>query len=342
MSRHLEIPTQPIGVGDKSIAELLEEMRWIGFQGRRLGESVEVWIDMLRERGICIFLGLAGAMVPAGMRRIISFLIRSRMVDCLVTTGANIFHDMHEALGRRHYLGSEEVSDAELLEHGVDRIHDIFASETEFRELDRRIASFAARLDSDRSYTSREVSYLLGKMISESGGEDESILVSAYHAKVPVYVPALADSSVGIALSLAKKASHAVHVDHIQDVEEMASIVEAAWKTGVVYIGGGVPKNFIQQTEITVSLSGRGKEGHEYAIQYTTDSPVWGGLSGCTFSEAISWGKVSPKARKVQVFVDATIALPIVAHALYQRAGEVRRAHTPRFDLSAQKLSVHI
>ncbi|GBE18827.1 putative deoxyhypusine synthase [archaeon BMS3Abin16] len=334
-------PTRPIGVGDKSISGLVDEMRGIGFQGRNLGVSVEVWREMLGEENLSIFLGLSGAMVPAGMRRIIAFLIENRMVDCIVTTGANLFHDAHEALGKKHYLGSERMNDSTLYSHEIDRIHDILASESEFRSLDNLIADFAGGLETGRSYSSREFVYLLGKMVSDAGGAEDSILVSAYQAGVPIFVPSLSDSSIGIGLAIASKNGHHISVDHVLDVKEITSIVEASEKTGVIYVGGGVPKNFIQQTEIVASLFGSETAGHEYAIQYTTDSPQFGGLSGCTFDEAVSWGKISTSAKQVQVFADATICLPLVSHALFEKTKDTieQRKHLS-FDISGEVLEI--
>jgi deoxyhypusine synthase len=339
--KYLETPTHPIEVGNKSIGHLIEEMRGIGFQGRNLGESVEIWSRMLKEDGLTIFLGLSGAMVPAGMRRIIAFFIENRLIDCLVTTGANLFHDAHEALGKHHYHGSEKMNDAKLFENSIDRIHDILASEKEFRSLDMKVVEFAKGLERNRSYSSRELIHLFGKMIAELGGAKDSILLSALKANVPIYVPSLSDSSIGIGLAIASRKGHHVHVDHVKDVAEISSIVEASKKTGVVYIGGGVPKNFIQQTEVVASLSGHKDMGHDFAIQYTTDSPQFGGLSGCTFDEAVSWGKISTRASRIQVFVDATIALPIVSHALYEKTKEgIKRRKYPEFKISGESLGI--
>jgi deoxyhypusine synthase len=296
-----------------------------GFQGKKLGESIEAWTQMLKEEEITIMMGLSGAMVPAGMRGIISYLINNRLVDCLVSTGANIFHDMHESLDRKHYMGSHLADDATLLKYGVDRMYDIFAVEEEFREADRLIGDFGASLDKKKIYSSREFIWLLGAKIKEMGGRSDSIIVGAYEHNVPIFVPALSDSSIGIGLVYARRRGHKVLVDQIKDADEITSIVEQSTKTGVVYVGGGVPKNFIQQTEVIASLMGADVRGHDYAIQYTTDAPQWGGLSGCSFDEGVSWGKISGTAIKVQVFVDATIALPIVAHALDEKMERAKR-----------------
>lgn len=313
--------TSPIEVKNRSFAELLHSMAKTGFQGRRLGIAFEVWLEMLKEERITIFMGLAGAMVPAGMRKIISWMIRNRFIDVLVSTGANLFHDIHEALGFKHYLGSDAVNDEELYREGIDRIYDIFAHEKEFNKLDFLISEIFA--ESEGVFSSREIIERIAERIRKDAKED-SIVISAYEEGVPIFCPAIADSSIGIGASLAKKRCV---VDTIKDVEELTEIVAKSEKTGVIYIGGGVPKNFIQQTEVVARLKGYEVDGHDYAIQLTTDSPYFGGLSGCTFEEGISWGKINEKSRKVQVFVDATIALPILAHGLI----EAKRRNFPVF-----------
>ena len=317
-------PTRPLDVTNRSISQLLDEMLYTGFQGRKLAESVQAWNNMLREEELTVMMGLTGAMIPAGMRKVIVHLIKNRMIDCLVSTGANLFHDCHEALGKKHYVGSHLANDEELFKQGVDRIYDVFAFEKEFRNTDNLIADFARTLHGKRM-SSREFIRLLGKKICEEGNGNESIVGSAYKHGVPVFVPALGDSSIGIGLTIARREGFDIDVDQIKDVDEITRIVEMSGKTGVIYVGGGVPKNFIQQTEVVASIMGADIEGHEYAIQYTTDVPHWGGLSGCTFDEAVSWGKIAANAKKVQVFVDATIALPIVAHALHEKNQNEKR-----------------
>ncbi len=307
--------TQPVSPEHTSLASLLQAMAKTGFQGRKLGEAFLAWKSMLEDDEVTVFFGLSGAMVPAGMRRLIAHLIRKHYIDVLVSTGANIFHDIHEALGGKHYLGSAHVDDSLLYKHGIDRIYDVFAKEEEFRKVDNFIAEACSELDG-RVLSSREIVEFLGEKLKEKGAAEDSITLSAYEEGIPVFVPALGDSSIGIALTLARRRGYTVVVDQIKDVDEITRIVEESEKTGVIYIGGGVPKNFIQQTEVVASILGVDKGGHEYAVQFTTDAPHWGGLSGCTFEEAVSWGKIAVHSKKVQCFVDATIALPIVVNAL--------------------------
>jgi deoxyhypusine synthase len=264
------------------------------------------------------------------MRKIIVHLIKSRYIDCLVSTGANLFHDIHETLGRRHWQGSHTVDDTELKDSGLDRMYDVYAIEEEFNSSDEYIYDFSRTLEK-RPYTTREFLYLLGKDLSRRGRE-EGILTAAYKAGVHVYCPAIADSSIAIALALADGRDYPLF-DCVGDVKETAHLAAGSSKSGVVFVGGGTPKNFIQQTEVTANMMGRKSTGHNYAVQITADSPHWGGLSGCTFEEAQSWGKIAKKSKKVSVNCDTTIALPIIVTALKQRMRGVKRV-LPGMDLA--------
>jgi deoxyhypusine synthase len=303
-----------------NVAALLDGMAETGFQGRKLGESVRVWKTMLADPECTIFFGLSGAMIPAGMQKCLVEMAKHHYIDVIVSTGANIFHDICEHTGIYHYLGHHHVDDAELYEKGIDRIYDIFAFEEEFRRVDRWIAEYAGTIASFRG-SSREFISLFGKYLIK---KTESITSTCTREKIPIFIPALCDSSIGIGLLIARRQGVDVDIDQIADADEITTIVENAKKTGVIYVGGGVPKNFIQQTQVIGSIHEKDLGGHDYAIQYTTDSPHWGGLSGCTFNEAISWGKESTGTMQVQVHVDATIALPLVISALV--CGGVKRA----------------
>lgn len=332
MDKHLHTPITPLTISETaSISELVANMAGTSFQARNLGLAADIWSRMLEGR-VAIFLGLAGAMIPAGMRKVMAYLIQNRLIDCLVSTGANLFHDLHETLGRYHYQGSPFVDDKELRRMGIDRIYDTFMSEEEFCAGEDFITDFAASLDQGRVYTTREFFHLLGKRLS-SEGKEEGILISAAKAGIPVYCPALADSAYGIAIA-AGRAQHKnnLYFDVIKDIIEMAQIIDSSSATGVVYLGGGTPKNFIQQAEVCGHLLGKEFPGHKYAVQITSDSPQWGGLSGCTFEEAQSWGKVDAEARMITVNCDATIALPILVSALAQRCAQaIQKRVKPTF-----------
>jgi len=324
----LKNPTHPLEVQPgRSISDLTKGMLSTGFQGRKLAEAIDVWARMLREKQTTIWFGMAGAMVPAGMRRIVSYMIRRRMIDALVTTGANLYHDLYESRGKKHYIGSHIVDDVKLRKQYVDRIYDVFADEQEFYKTDVWIENnFCPQLLDNYRYSSREILYELGKFLDKFGAEKDSIIMSAYHSGVPIFCPALNDSSLGFSIMFAnRRKGRRIIVDSLKDDEESSRITELAGSTSVIYIGGGVPKNFIQQTAVIASYQTRHDRSHDYAIQISTDSPMWGGLSGCTFEEAQSWGKINRLAKKVMCYSDATIALPIVSHALGERYKRLRR-----------------
>jgi len=324
----LKYPTIPIEIDpNDSVYQLLKKMEKISFQGRTLAQSLTIWEKMMAD-DVIIFLGLAGAMIPAGMRKVIVYLIKERYIDCLVSTGANLFHDLHEILGKYHYLGTAEVDDTLLRKCKIDRIYDTFASEDEFIENDNFIISLCEKFEKERLYSTREFLYLLGKELLNF--KEEGILNTAAKYKIPIYCPALNDSSIGIALTEGKRKGKCdIKFDILKDVYETAYLTSLK-KTGVIYIGGGVPKNFIQQTEVTAPFLGFKTKGHSYAIQFTIDAPYYGGLSGCTFSEAQSWGKIALDAKMVTCYCDATIALPIIVTALAQR--NIKRKNIIKFE----------
>jgi deoxyhypusine synthase len=321
-------PTEPIQINPTaSISGLLDKMGGIGFQGRNLSRAARVWERMLRDPDCTIFLGLSGAMVPGGMRELLVYLIEHRFIDVLVSTGANLFHDVHETFGRYHYLGSEYVNDVELFEKGLDRMHDIFAAEEEFRHVDNFTGAFSAMQQDiqGKPITTREWFARYGRILKRYGPKKGIVRAAAEHG-VPIYVPAIGDSSFGIALAEARNRGQSnIVFDVVGDVLETSRICANAKKTGVIYIGGGTPKNFIQQASVTAAAMENRPIMHTYAVQLTTDAPYWGGLSGCTFNEAQSWGKVAADADMVTCYVDASLALPIIVTALAQRFPGVRK-----------------
>lgn len=308
---------------NSDISELLEGMSKTGFQGRKLGESVSVLEKMITDPECTIFFGLSGAMIPAGMQKCIVEMVKHDYVDAIVSTGANIFHDVCEHAGFFHYIGNHQENDAKLYEEGIVRIYDVLAYDSEFEKMEYEIMKFGETIAPFRG-SSREFTHLLGNYLIEKYPNNESVVTTCTKRNIPIFVPAICDSSIGIGLMIARRNGIDVDVDQIADIDELTKIVEGSKKTGVVYVGGGVPKNFIQQTQVIGSIYQENLHGHNYAIQYTTDSPQWGGLSGCTFEEGVSWGKESVEAQKIQVFIDATIALPLVLSALIGKG--VRRS----------------
>jgi deoxyhypusine synthase len=318
-------------------------MALTGFQGRKLGEAADAWTAMLKKREIVIWMGLAGAMVPAGMRELVTYLIRRRMVDVLVTTGATLYHDAYETIGGKHFQGTDQIDNVMLRRHRIDRMYDVYADERKFYRLDVMIEKeFSSHLQPGRPYSSREILNEFGKWIAGMAKDRDGICVAAYEMGVPIFVPAICDSGLGFSLMFAnRRRKRRLIVDHMRDVDESSKITEKSSHTAVIIVGGGVPKNFIQQTAVIASYQTRHDRTHDFAIQFTTDVPQWGGLSGSTFEEAQSWGKYNRHARMVQCFTDATIALPIVAHALSQRFKRFRR-RVPQFHWSGPNGSLQV
>ncbi|MBW8868625.1 MAG: deoxyhypusine synthase family protein [Acidobacteria bacterium] len=339
-SRFLQTPIEPFAVEEGLTAEaLLARMERISFQGRNLATAHRVWQKMLQD-DVTIFLGMAGALSAGGLRMIVAHLIQNRYVDCLVSTGANLYHDLHETRGQHHYVGSPHADDAALAEEGIDRVYDTFASEEEFISNDNWIADFACTLET-RSYTTREFLHLLGGHLWKTTGRD-GILTAAFRANVPIFCPAIADSSIGMGLSQARqKKAGAGYIDTIGDIVESANLVIRRPRTASVVLGGGTPKNFINQASVQAEFYSDEVGGHRYALQIVTDVPHFGGASGSSLEEAQSWGKLATDSARVSVQADATIALPLLASALATSARPLLAARRkPQFTLASRVMTV--
>jgi len=313
-----EIRPFPVAEG-ASAADIVDRMAATAFQARNLGQAARIWEAMLRDE-VTIFFGLAGAMVPAGMRPVVVYLIENRLIDVLVSTGANLYHDVYETLGFPHSQGDPQGDDVRLAHLRVVRFFDVLAPEHEFSIGERFCGEFSSTLDEDRPYSTREYFHLLGKALGPVA-KQEGILTAAARHGVPIYCPALGDSVHGLAIAEARvRTGKYITFDIIGDVLELAQLSLTANKSAVIYIGGGTPKNFIQQSGVAGYLFGRDPPGHSYGIQITMDQPQWGGLSGCTFEEAQSWRKIAPDARSITVNVEATVALPLIVSALAESA----------------------
>ena len=330
----LSHPTRPFPIDEgKSASAILEKMAGTAFQGRELGRAFQVWKQMLADPECTILMGLSGAMVPAGMRRLVAYMIENRLIDVLASTGANFFHDIHETKGFCHYQGSADMDDEALGDHMVDRMYDVLADEVRFREHDLWIGGFASRLDQSRPYTTREFLYLLGKEILKDSKEP-GIVTTAAKAKVPLFCPAIGDSSIGIGVAESRhRGENRLMFDMMEDVLEITNVVADSPATGVIYFGGGTPKNYVQQTEVVAILMNKDKTGHRYGVQVVTDAPHWGGLSGCTFEESQSWGKLAKGAEMVNCHCDSTIAMPLLVTALSEQTELLQQRKPPRFDM---------
>ena len=331
-------PIKPARVEERTrVVELVEQFKSTSFQSRNIYKAYDVLKRMQTDPARpTIFLGLAGAMVPAGMKGALMDMIKHKMVDVIVSTGANLTHDLVEALGALHLVGTPETDDLELRKRGYCRIYDTYLDERGFYAEEDLVLSVLSQMKA-REYSSREFFEDLGRRLSPRN----SLVALAARKGVPIYCPALCDSDIGIALTLhhAKNLERpAPSINPIRDNFEIYQIYRRSNRTGAILIGGGVPRNYIQQLSVIcealrVDRADRNSQmGHDYGVLITTDSPQWGGLSGCTFSESISWGKYSVGSRTATVYADATIVLPILVGALIQKlAGKL--ASKPRLEL---------
>ena len=338
-----EVTPFPI-TGSASAAEIARRLAATAFQARNLGQAAAIWEAMLRDEAT-VFMGLAGAMVPAGMRPLIVYLIENRLIDVLVSTGANLYHDVYETLGHPHFqspVGGDSGEDVHLANLRIYRFYDTLAPEHEFSIGERLVTEFSLTLDEGQPYSTREYFHLLGKALAPLA-KGEGILTAAARHGVPIYCPAFGDSVHGLAVAEGRvRTGKRVTFDIIGDVLETAHIALTANKTGVVYVGGGTPKNFIQQAGVAAYLFQRERPGHSYGIQVTTDEPQWGGLSGCTFEEAQSWRKIAPDASFVTANVDATIGMPIIVSALAEKADVIKARKLPALDWDYAKAVARI
>ncbi len=299
-----------------TIHDLVEAWSRTSIQSRSISECAHVYKNMISDPARpTIFLGLSGALIAGGLRKVIRDLIAAGFVDVLVSTGAIVYQDMYQAQGYKHYMGTPKADDAVLHDLYIDRIYDAYVDEVGFVETDDVIAGISASLPA-KKYSTRQFMRELGL---KAMADPNSIIGTAAKVGVPIFVPAIADSSIGIGLAglyrAAKKAKRPLmQLDTIQDNFEIAQIVLQSKKTGSIYIGGGVPKNYINDAAVMLDYT----PGHAYVFQVTTDAPHWGGLTGSTLDEAKSWGKVSKKATRATAYVEATVGLPLIAGYVLQ------------------------
>jgi len=297
----------------RNVSEALEAFNYTSFQSRLLGRCYKIWMRMLTDPDRpLIFFGLSGAMIAGGMRRILRDMIAFHAIDVLVSTGANLSHDLYESLGGRHYIANHHIDDPTLREMRIDRVYDTYADDVMFTKTDEFVEEFADSLQ-PRSYSSRELFQLMGERVKDEYG----ILATASRERLPVFCPALADSSIGMALTVyrneKRKAGQPPMIyDPMVDNLEIMSLKRRWTKSGVIFLGGGTPKNYIQQVIPMSEIAGMEVPPHSYAIQITTDDAKFGGLSGCELPESQSWGKLDPKAQQCTVHVDGTIGLPLL------------------------------
>ena len=281
---------------DMKVSELVDNMSNVGFGARKISEASRILKEMVDDKECKIFLGIAGAMVPGGMKEIIMQMLDFSSV--FVTTGANLTHDLMESLGEQHYIGEENVDDKKLHDEEVDRIYNVFMKNQVYIKLEKFFEDNWKELEKTKDIKS--LLWKLGELYPGQG-----ILKKCFEKKIPIFCPAIADSGIGLMIWGRKAAGKNIEIDAFEDMKEIIDIAWTSKKSGVIYVGGGVPKNFIQQS---LQFS----KGADYGIQISTDRPEPGGSSGAPLREGISWGKMDEKAKFIDVFCDATIALPLI------------------------------
>ena len=311
--------------------EIISSMSKMSFVSRETANAADIFNEMLKDKNCTIFLTLAGSTSAAGCMHVYRDLVKYNMVDAIVATGASIIDmDFFEALGFKHYQGSQFQDDTELRENYIDRIYDTYIDEDQLQMCDRIIGEIADTLE-PRSYTSREFIQEIGKYLKTNSKKKGSLIEMAYDNNVPIFCPAFTDSSAGFGLVMHQERNPKNHItiDAIREFRELTEIKIRSEGSGLFMIGGGVPKNFIQDTVICAELLGKNVAMHKYAVQITVADSRDGACSSSTLKEASSWGKVDV-TKEQMVFAEATTVLPLIASDAFHK-GEWKNRERKNF-----------
>ncbi|MEK6816930.1 MAG: deoxyhypusine synthase [Nanoarchaeota archaeon] len=307
--KHLKPVNQIMVQKGMSVSELVRQMESSGVMGAgRISRAANIFEKMVQDKDCKVFFGFAGAMVPGGMKNIIIDMLRSRMINVFVSTGANLTHDLVEALGYRHYQGTSNVDDKKLNKEKVDRIYDSFMPNEVYEGMELFFKDHFDELAKEPMNV-KEFLWKLGSMVEHK----ESILRVCYEEKIPIFCPAIADSGIGLMVWGQLAQGKKMDVNAFDDLKDILDLAWTTKKAGIFYVGGGVPKNYIQQAMQFAPNSA------DYGIQITMDRPEPGGSSGAELREGISWGKMSSTGEFVDVICDTTIALPLIYAAVKDR-----------------------
>ena len=300
--------------------EIIDSMKKMSFTSRDTARAAEIYNDMIKDKNCSIFLTIAGSTSAAGCMNLYSDLIKYNMVDAIVATGASIIDmDFFEALGFKHYQGNQFQDDKVLRENYIDRIYDTYIDEEELQICDKTICDIANSLP-PKTYTSREFIKEIGKYLKKNGKKKNSLIEVAYDNNVPIFCPAFTDSSAGFGLVMHQEQNPSKHItiDSVREFRELTEIKLKSKISGLLMIGGGVPKNFVQDTVVCAELLGKKVDMHKYAVQITVADTRDGACSSSTLKEASSWGKVDT-TKEQMVFAEATSVLPLIASDAYHR-----------------------
>ena len=316
----LSNPVEHIDIKSFDARKIIDGMGKMSFTSRDTARAAGIYNEMLADKDCSIFLTLAGSTSAGGCMDLYADLVKNNMIDAIVATGASIIDmDFFEALGFKHYQGSQFQDDTVLRNNYIDRIYDTYIDEEELQACDKAICEIANTLE-PRSYTSREFIKELGKYLKTNGKKKGSLIETAYDNDVPIFCPAFTDSSAGFGLVMHQEQNPKKHItiDSIREFRELTEIKLQSKQSGLLMIGGGVPKNFVQDTVVCAELLGKKVDMHKYAIQITVADTRDGACSSSTLKEASSWGKVDV-TKEQMVFAEATSVLPLIASDAYHR-----------------------
>ena len=316
----LEKPVEHIDITSFDSRKIIESMDKMSFTSRDTAKASNIFNEMLSDKNCTTFLTLAGSTSAAGCMKIYSDMVKYNMIDVIVATGASIIDmDFFEALGFRHYQGSQFQDDSQLRENYIDRIYDTYIDEEELQACDKIICEIANGLE-PRPYTSREFIKEMGKYLKTNSKKKGSLIETAYNNNVPIFCPAFTDSSAGFGLVMhqEKNPKKCLTIDSVREFRELTEIKIQSKSSGLFMVGGGVPKNFVQDTVVCAELLGKKVDMHKYAIQITVADTRDGACSSSTLKEASSWGKVDV-SKEQMVFAEATSILPLIASDAYHR-----------------------
>jgi len=316
----LNKPIEHIDITSFDSRNIISSMEKMSFVSRETANAAKIYNEMLKDKDCTIFLTLAGSTSAAGCMHVYRDMVKYNMVDAIVATGASIIDmDFFEALGFKHYQGSQFQNDSELRDNYIDRIYDTYIDEEELQMCDKTIGEIADGLE-PRSYTSREFINEMGKYLKSNSKKKNSLIEMAYDNDVPIFCPAFTDSSAGFGLVMHQERNPKKHItiDSVREFRELTEIKIRSKGSGLFMIGGGVPKNFVQDTVICAELLGKEVDMHKYAVQITVADSRDGACSSSTLKEASSWGKVDI-TKEQMVFAEATSVLPLIASDAYHK-----------------------
>jgi deoxyhypusine synthase len=305
---------------------IIDSMKKMSFSSRDTANAADILLKMVRDKDCTNILTLAGSTSAGGCMQIYVDMVKNNMIDVVVATGASIIDmDFFEAIGFKHYIGRTDVPDKKLREYYIDRIYDTFIDEDDLQVCDSTIKAVADTLE-HRPYSSREFIKELGKYLVSHSVKKDSLVQVCYENNVPIFCPAFTDSSAGFGLVMHQweRPDKHVTIDSVRDFRELTMIKMEAETSGLFMIGGGVPKNFAQDTVVCAEILGKSVPVHKYAIQITVADVRDGACSSSTLKEASSWGKVDTKYEQM-VYAEATTVLPLIVSYIYHsRAWEKR------------------